>query len=91
MKSKLSRKYFSIVFIVAIFMGVFHHHNDLKQHSDCKICTIATNMAHADTPTDIVYLTNLDIFHETIVAKLISLHSNKIQNQLQARAPPNNS
>jgi len=88
MRLKLSRKYFSIVFILAIFMGVFHHHHDLKQHNDCQICTIQSNMANTDVPTDTVYITSLDIFHETIVTKIINLHSNKTHNQLQARAPP---
>jgi len=88
MKAKLSRKYFSIIFILAIFMGVFHHHHDLKQHNDCQICTIQTNMANADLPTDTVYITSLDIFHEPIVSKITNLITDKAQNQLQARAPP---
>jgi len=88
MSSKLSRKYFSIVFILAIFMGVFHHHHDLKQHTDCQICTIQTNMANADMPSETLYLSSIDIFYENIITKLINLHTNKQQNQLQARAPP---
>ena len=50
-----------------------HHHNDLKQHSDCKICTIKAGMANADTPVDVVYVSELEIFHEAIVAELENL------------------
>jgi len=88
MSLKLRRKYFSIVFILAVFMGVFHHHHDLKQHNDCQICTIQTNMANADMPSEAVYLSSIDIFYENIVTKLINSHTNKLQNKLQARAPP---
>jgi hypothetical protein len=82
------RKYLSIVFAVATLMGAMHHHNDLKQHSDCKICTVQSNIAHADTPVDAVYLTQLDIYRESITTQLVSLHSKTVQSTLHARAPP---
>ena len=82
------RKYLSIVFILATFLGVLHHHNDLKQHSDCKICTLQSSIAHADTPVDVVYLTKLDIYAESILIKLTNLHSKELTNLLYARAPP---
>jgi len=69
-------------------MGVFHHHNDLKQHPDCKICTLQSSIANADTPVDVVYLSQLDIASESIVVKLINLHSKKTKNYFNARAPP---
>ena len=69
-------------------MGVFHHHNDLKQHNDCKICMLQSSIANADTPVDAVYITNLDLYHESIVTPLQNLHVRKISYQFQARAPP---
>ena len=69
-------------------MGVFHHHNDLKQHNDCKICTVQASIANADTPVDTLYLTKLDLVHEGVVGSLTSLHVKKIHNHLKARAPP---
>lgn len=74
--------------MLATLVGVLHHHNDLKQHSDCKICTVQSNISHADTPVDVVYLTNIDTFSESIVTKLTNLHSNLQKNSLNARAPP---
>ncbi|WP_457748472.1 hypothetical protein [Sulfurimonas sp.] len=82
------RKHLSIIFILATFMGVFHHHNDLKQHNDCKICTVQSSLAHADTPVAVQYFTKLELFNESIVAPLLSLHVKQTYNPLQARAPP---
>jgi len=82
------RRYLSIVFVIATLMGAMHHHNDLKQHSDCQICTIQSSIAHADTPVDVVYLTQLDIYKESILTQLETLHTKKLQNSLHARAPP---
>ena len=69
-------------------MGVFHHHNDLKQHPDCKICMLQSSIANADTPVDVVYISQLDIPSESIIVKLTNLHSKKITNFFNARAPP---
>jgi len=88
MKYNFLRKYLSIIFLVATLFGEMHHHNDLKQHNDCKICIIHASMAHVDTPVDVLYVTQLDIFHEAIVKQLTNLHSLKLTNPLNARAPP---
>ena len=85
---KFFRKYLSIIFIFATLLGVFHHHNDLKQHNDCQICTIQSSIANADTPVDVLYLSNIEIIHESILTKLVNLHSKTTQNFLNARAPP---
>jgi len=82
------QKYFAIVLLFSSFMGTFHHHNDLKVHHDCQICTIQSNMANADTPVDVVYFTTLNIFVDPIVKKLGTLHSKIVTNPLKARAPP---
>ncbi|QOP42497.1 hypothetical protein FJR45_00405 [Sulfurimonas sediminis] len=82
------KKYLSIIFIIATFMGVFHHHNDLKQHNDCKICTVQSSLSHADTPVAVDYLTELEILRESIITPLILLHVKQIYTTLYARAPP---
>ena len=88
MITRFFRKYLSIIFILATLVGVFHHHDDLKQHNDCQICLLQSNIANADTPVDVVYLSQLDIAHEAIVVKLANLHGKRIKNTLNARAPP---
>ena len=82
------RKYLSIVFIFATLLGAMHHHNDLKQHNNCQICTIQVNIANADTPVDVVYLTQLDIYSESIVSELKNLHAQKPTTHFFPRAPP---
>ena len=71
-----------------MLLGGLHHHNDLKQHSDCTICTIQASMANADTPVERLYVTQLDIFHEAIIKQLLSFHTTECTNPLNARAPP---
>ncbi len=82
------RKYLSIVFMLATLLGAMHHHNDLKQHNDCQICTIQSNIVNADTPVDVVYLTQLDIYAESIVAEFENLHAQKFTIHFFSRAPP---
>jgi hypothetical protein len=88
MRFKLLKKYFSIVFLLATLMGVFHHHEDHKQHSDCQVCTIQSNISNADIPTDTDYLSKIELFTEAVVSKLPHLHECKTLILLKARAPP---
>jgi hypothetical protein len=82
------KQYISIIFILATFMGVFHHHNDFKQHNDCQICTIQASIADADTPVAVVYFTRLNIAStSTLKIQKIS-HAKTVTNPLKARAPP---
>jgi hypothetical protein len=88
MITRFFRKYLSIVFILATFMGVFHHHDDLKQHNNCQICTLQASIANADTPVATVYLSKIDTYSESILTKLVSLHSVQTQQNFHIRAPP---
>ena len=88
MINRFFRKYLTIIFITATFMGVFHHHNDLKQHNDCKICIIQSNLAQVDTPVEVQYLTSLELLNESIATAHISLHVKQVHNYFQVRAPP---
>jgi len=88
MINRFFRKYLSIIFVIATLVGVFHHHNDLKQHHDCQLCTIQSSIANADMPVDVVYLSQLDIVSEAIVVEFANFHSQKTKNTLNARAPP---
>lgn len=85
---KFIRRYISTLFIVAMSMGVFHHHNDLKQHNNCQICTISHNLVDIDTPIEVSYLTTLTLKSDSITAKLADLHQKAVISTLQVRAPP---
>lgn len=82
------KKYLSILFILATFMGVFHHHNDLKPHHECQICTIESIIADIDLPQEHSYLENIDTEVEVILTSLSTQEQEKRVSTLQARAPP---
>ncbi|NPA59052.1 MAG: hypothetical protein GXO30_01090 [Epsilonproteobacteria bacterium] len=88
MKLGFIKRYFSIIFIIATIVASFHHHNDLKVHPECKICTINSSMIDADTPIKVTYLQELEITTELIVTKLSNLCSKFTQNNISLRAPP---
>ena len=82
------RKYITLIFITATFMGVFHHHNDGQQHNDCKICMVQSSIANADTPVDVLYLSLVESHFESIITHFTNLHTKRVENSLYARAPP---
>ena len=88
MKKYLFRNILSIIVLVSTLMGAMHHHNDLKSHSDCQICTISSSVTDIDTPSDVVYLTPLTLLHEATLTQLplfTSKHTDSLNN---SRAPP---
>ncbi len=69
-------------------MGVFHHHDDLKQHNDCQICTVQSSIANADTPVETLYVSSVHLASESIITTLTHLCSSQTQRNIQVRAPP---
>jgi len=88
MKKYLFRNILSIIVLVSTLMGAMHHHNDLKSHSDCQICTISASVTNIDTPSDVVYLTPLTLFHEATLSQLPCFTSKHISSYNNSRAPP---
>ncbi len=88
MIKKWLRKYLAVVFVLASLLGSMHHHNDLKQHNDCQICTIQSSLAHADTPVDTLYIQEITLKAETPAAELTNLVASAAHIALTARAPP---
>jgi len=88
MKYKFVRKYFGIILLLASFMGSFHHHHDALNHADCQICTIASSIADADTPTEALYLTKLVLQSDATLSQLQNSIVSAAQNHYKSRAPP---
>jgi hypothetical protein len=88
MRFKSLNKFISIIFILATFIGVFHHHDDMKSHNDCQICTIQSSIADADTPSQTLYLSKIELFSDSTISKFPTLHEYKQYIPLRARAPP---
>ncbi len=85
---KFIQKYFAIIFLLASFTSSMHHHDDLLQHDDCKVCVVQSNIFNADLPSDATYLSQIDIKSEGIITKLSSLHLDILPNEYHSRAPP---
>ncbi|WP_457594072.1 hypothetical protein [Hydrogenimonas sp.] len=48
MKNGYVGKFFAALLLAATLLGALHHHDDLKKHADCLICTLQSNLASAD-------------------------------------------
>jgi len=88
MKQKLLVRYISIIVMLASFMGSMHHHSDVKQHSDCQICTIQHNVTDIDTPVDISYLTLFFLDSVATIVTLTNLQTQTLNLSVSARSPP---
>ena len=82
------RKYFTVIYLLATLLGVLHHHNDFKQHNDCKICLVKSNLAHADTPDDTAFLPPVDFISEPALGRHFVIVITARPTSLLARAPP---
>jgi len=85
------KKYFSIVFMLATLLGVFHHHDDMMPHGDCQVCTIQASIADADTPADVVYFHKISLQSEATIGSLSTLVVAPTLISINARAPPKHS
>ena len=80
--------FFSIIFLISIFLTITHHHTDLKVHNDCKICILQSNILNVDTFAKTNYLSYIVVISEAILFTPIIIDNQKIKNQLHSRAPP---
>jgi len=82
------KKYLSTIFLFSILLGSMHHHNDLKLHSDCKVCVVHSHLLTADVPSETLYLTQLDLFNDSFLLPYSIYNQRKIHTTLHSRAPP---
>jgi hypothetical protein len=81
-------RYISIIFAIATLMGSMHHHDDMRTHTDCKVCMVQQNIVDIDTPIEIDYLTLFSRVSESTLVNLQILHIQKVNLAFSARAPP---
>jgi hypothetical protein len=77
-----------IIFLVSIFLGSFHHHDDGLIHHDCPVYILQAHVSDADTPVENTYITDLDLIGEAVLGTFASTYSYRFQNSLHSRAPP---
>jgi len=69
------KRYFTIIFLLSLFLASFHHHDDGKIHNDCPIYILQTNLTNADTSPDNSYIIDLDLVNEAILENLTSIYN----------------
>ncbi|MFA5454527.1 MAG: hypothetical protein WC272_04310 [Sulfurimonas sp.] len=87
MKLTIVNKLAVVWLLLATFMGVLHHHNDLKIHADCSICTIQSNLADADVPI-LFTLAEIQNFFIQIYSPQESICDFSVNSTYLSRAPP---
>jgi len=86
-KSGFVKKLVGVVLLVATLLGGLHHHNDLKTHHDCPICTLQNNLASGNVAESFTLAPVENIF----LPPLPSLDEIKLSNRpetVSARSPP---
>jgi hypothetical protein len=87
MRLTILNKFAVVWLLLATFAGVLHHHNDLKTHVDCSICTIQSNLADADVPQEFILAQIQNLSFEIINLKE-SVCCFSVNSTYLSRAPP---
>lgn len=87
MKSVIVNKLTIVWLLLATFAGVLHHHNDLRTHSDCSICTIQSNLVDTDVPKTFTLVQIQNIIVQ-IYKPQDSIYDFSVNSTYLSRAPP---
>jgi len=88
MKKRFFTKYLLGVVVFSMLLGVMHHHNDLKEHSDCKICVVQSNILNGDTPQKISYVEDINHIDTFARFDFANLYKPFVKKYFFSRAPP---
>jgi hypothetical protein len=77
------------LFLTTVMVTSFHHHADLRDHSDCVTCKAANDLAANDTP-QIFHIPFPQIAEEQFVHAVINIRLASIRILRHSRAPPKN-
>ncbi|MCF6309262.1 MAG: hypothetical protein L3J19_02125 [Sulfurimonas sp.] len=87
MKSVIVNKLTVVWLVLAAFVGVLHHHNDLKTHVDCSICTIQSNLLNTDVPQTFT-LAEIENTFIQICKPQETVYDFSVNSTYSSRAPP---
>jgi len=87
MKLAIVNKLTVVWLLLATFIGVLHHHNDLRTHVDCSICTIQSNLVDSDVPQLFTLAEIQDTFIQ-ICKPQESVYDFNTHSTYLSRAPP---
>jgi len=86
-KSKVFKKFFSVLLLTATLLVALHHHNDLKTHNHCPICILQSNFSSADTSVSFS-LEDIETPFIPIYSNFISIQLSHKPKSIYSRAPP---
>jgi hypothetical protein len=88
MNHKLLKNFFAALFIAATLLSATHHHNDLKKHTECLVCSVNINLQNLDTGKSAELLPSLHIYKETPQSPLFKGEEKELHLSYRSRAPP---
>jgi len=88
MNEKRLRHFFvAWALVFTTLLSAAHHHNDLKKHTDCQICTLSFSLEHQDSVDTPRYVPTLYFSKEIDAAYFLSYDS-QLLFSYRSRAPP---
>jgi hypothetical protein len=88
MNRKRFRHFFvALTLVFTTLLSATHHHNDLKKHTDCQICTLSFSLEHQDSVDTPSYVPTLYSSKEITVAYFVS-YTFELIFPHNSRAPP---
>jgi hypothetical protein len=78
------------LFLATVMVTSFHHHADMRDHSDCATCKVVKGLAANDTP-QIFHTPHPQIVEEQILPEVITIRPTSFRILQLSRAPPEHS
>lgn len=79
--------FFIALLLCSTLLPAFHHHADLREHSDCAICKVAHDLATGDTP-ELLSLATQQLLETSFAPSLVLNAHSAIAFSVDSRASP---
>ena len=89
MMKRFFQKYLFLFYLISVITGSLHHHSDLKQHNDCKVCVVKNSVQESDTPPEYTFDPSLTLSLLVAPQKSVSFFTNQKPQTLKNNSPPN--
>ena len=87
MRNSYIKKLLASLFLVATFLGAFHHHNDTGVHQDCPIHILEASIVSGDIPL-LSLIEKIDIRYQAPL-EAVAIHTDtSVHFGYFGRAPP---
>ena len=87
MRDSYIKKLLASLFLVATFLGAFHHHNDIGVHQDCPIHILEASLVSGDIPL-LSLFEKVDIAYPAPAGSISIYIDTSVNSGYFGRAPP---